>query len=342
MSKTGVRLVGAVAFVLAAGSANAAEKVVWNYAVYGPSRAVTKQIEYVAEYVAEKSGGNFEIKIGFAESIAPAKETLDSIRIGAVEGGMVAFGYAPGKAPLHLALDLPYLPIPDIDVLQKVMEDFNRWEPIEKELDNWNGHWLYGVLLPLYEIMGTGDAPTTLEGWKGMRVRALGPGGDAMRALGAVPTSVPAPEVYTALERGTFQAASFPFSYSFGAYRLHEVSSWYTYGLQFGIIHNALLASDQAYEALPEEYKQLLEDAREGQYEASKAAYREADEKFIPIFDQTLQRVTITPEQQKEYQEIAGRPVWNRWIEETSAKGLPAQEAIDLIIASAEKHSQAR
>lgn len=342
MLSKGMQALGAATLLLTAGAADAADKVVWNYAVYGPPRAITKQIEYVRDYVAEKSGGNFEIKIGYAESLAPAKEILDSIKIGVIEGGLVAFGYTPGKAPLHLALDLPYLPIPDLDVQQKVLEDFNRWEAAEKELDQWNAHWLYGLLLPLYEFMGNGAAPTTIEGWKGMRVRALGPGGDAMRALGAVPTSVPAPEVYTALERGTFQAASFPFSYAFGTYKLHEVSKWYTHGLQFGVIHNAWLASDGAYEALPAEYKQMLEEARDGQYEASKAAFREADEKWIPIFDQMLERVTISTEQQKQYQEIAGRPVWDKWIEETSARGLPAREAIDLILASAEKHGTAR
>src|SRR3546814_16383430 len=70
------------------------------------------------------------------------------------------------------------------------------------------------------EFRGTGEPPRTIDGWKGKRVRAHGGLGEAMRLLGAVPTSVPAPEVYTALERGVFEAASFPFTYSFGSYKL--------------------------------------------------------------------------------------------------------------------------
>ena len=55
-----------------------------------------------------------------------------------------------------------------------------------------------------------------LEDFKGMRIRSLGQQGKAMAKLGAVPTSVPAPEVYTSLDRGLLDAAGF-------AYYAHEV-----------------------------------------------------------------------------------------------------------------------
>jgi TRAP-type mannitol/chloroaromatic compound transport system substrate-binding protein len=192
-------------------------------------------------------------------------------------------------------------------------------------------------LLPNYEFMGTGKVPKTLDDWKGMRVRALGPLGDAMRTLGAVPTSVPAPEVYNGLERGTFQAASFPFAYSFGTYRLHEVSKWYTFGMQPGIINNGWTVSKTAYDALPAEYKKMLEDARPGQYAAVIAAYKAEDEKWIPIYDKTLERLTFTPELLKQFVDKAGKPIWEKWVADNKAKGLPAQEALDLILATAKK-----
>ena len=231
--------------------AEAQDKIVWDIAIYGPPREVTVPIETVAKYVEEKSGGKFTFKLHYSESIAPAKSVLDSLKIEAIQGGLVAFGYTPGKTPLHLALDLPYLPIANIDQAQKVQEAFYAWEPAKAELARWNGVALYAALLPLYEFMGTGKPPKTLDDWKGMRVRALGPAGEAMKTLGAVPTSVPAPEVYTGLERGTFTAASFPFSYSFGAYKLYQVSKWYTMGMQLGIVNNAWVFSKTAYDKLP-------------------------------------------------------------------------------------------
>jgi len=332
----------ATAVALTVSGAQAAEKVVWNYAIYGPPRAITKQIEHVAKYIEEKSGGNFTFRLGYAESISPARETLDSIKLGAIEGGLVAYSYAPGKTPLNLVLDLPYLPIPNLVVQEKIMEDFNNWEPAKQELLQWNAVTLYGLQLPMYEFMGVGKAPKTLADWKGMRVRSPGPGGDAMRALGAVPTSMPAPEVYTALERGVIQAAAFPFSYTFAAYRLHEISRWYTYGLNFNFLHNGWLANKASYDALPAEYKQMLEDVRTAQYEVAREAFKEADAKYIPEYDKRLERITISPEMLAEYQAIGGKPVWEKWIADTAAKGLPAQEAFDLVLASAAKHADAK
>ena len=335
LSGGGLAALAIAGFSLSGTPATAAEKIVWDWAIYGPPRAVTTPIEYVAKYVAEKSGGNFTFKIHYAEEISPAKAALDGLKIEAFQGALVAFGYAPGKTPLHLALDLPYLPIHDFDATIKVQDTFYAWEPARKELSRWNAQVLYTALLPQYEFMGAGKTPKTLDDWKGMRVRALGPLGDAMRTLGAVPTSVPAPEVYNGLERGTFQAASFPFAYAFGTYRLHEVSKWYTYGMQLGIVNNGWTVAKTAYEKLPAEYKKLLDEARPGQYAAGKAAYKAEDDKWIPIYDKTLERLTFTPETLKPFVEKAGKPIWEKWVAENKAKGLPAQEALDLILKTA-------
>lgn len=343
MARNSIKIFGVATMVaLTAGAAQAAEKVVWNYAVYGPPRAVTKQIEYVAKYVEEKSGGNFTFNLGYAESLAPAKELLDAVQLGAIEGGLVTYSYAPGKTPLHMALELPYLPIPNLVVLEKVMEDFNSWEPVVEELEQWNARRLYSMIVPMYEIMGVGTPPKTLDSWKGMRVRALGPGGDAMRAIGAVPTSMPSPEVYTALERGVIQAASLPFSYTFGAYRMHEICKWYTYGIGIGTTHNGWVTSVKAYESLPAEYKQMLEDVTAAQYDAARAAFEEADAKWIPEYDKRLERITISPEMLEELRTVGGKPVWEKWVADATAKGLPAQEALDLLLASAAKHADAK
>ena len=59
------------------------------------------------------------------------------------------------------------------------------------------------LLLPQYEFMGTGKAPRNLEDWKGMRVRALGGLGDAMKLLGEVLTKVPV--IYVERDRATPQ-----------------------------------------------------------------------------------------------------------------------------------------
>src|SRR3546814_3134446 len=58
-----------------------------------------------------------------------------------------------------------------------------------KEMARWNAVFYASAILPAYEFFGVGEPPKELEDWKGKRVRALGGMGDAMRTLGAVPTT---------------------------------------------------------------------------------------------------------------------------------------------------------
>ena len=79
---------------------------------------------------------------------------------------------------------------------------------MKQEVAKWNSRFYSGALLPLYEVVGKGEPPKSLDAWKGMRIRALGQQGKAMAKLGAVPTSVPAPDVYTYLSGNSQPAAS--------------------------------------------------------------------------------------------------------------------------------------
>jgi TRAP-type C4-dicarboxylate transport system substrate-binding protein len=318
----------------------ATEKVTWNWSLYGPPRAVTVCMEHLAKVAKEKSGGNFTINLRYNEQLGDAKDMLDGLKVEAFHGAFVAYSYAPAKTPLQGVMDMPFLPIGDLVLLEKVQDAFEAWKPVADELARWNAMHFMTILLPQYEFMGSGKPPVNLEDWKGMRVRALGGLGDAMTLLGAVPTSVSAPEVYTALERGTFQAASFPFTYSFTAYKLHEVSKWYTQGMQLGIVHNSLNFNIKAWNALPAEYKKILEDARPEAYKLQREAYAAADEKSFPLFEKRkLEVIKITPEMRDKLISIAGKPVWDKWVAETEAKGLPGKEALELVLSLIKKHS---
>jgi len=324
--------------LLAALPADAADKVTWNFSLYGPPRAATVTFEHLAKVAKEKSGGNFVINLKYNEQLSDAKDVLDGLKVDAFQGALVAYSYSPAKTPIQSVLDMPFLPIPGLVEQEKVQDAFQAWKPAQDELAKWNAMHFMVALLPQYEFMGTGKPPRNLEDWKGMRVRALGGLGDAMKMLGAVPTSVSAPEVYTALERGTFQAASFPFTYSFTAYKLHEVSKWYTLGMQLGVVHNSLMFSQTAWKALPDEYKKILQDAKPEAYRLQREAYEEADKKSFPLFEKRkLEVVKVTPEMREKLMAIAAKPVWDHWVAETEKKGLPGKEALELVLSLAKK-----
>lgn len=337
---TGIALAAAT---LVSGSALAQDvkgpKVSWNFSVWGNSRAFTKGIELISTEVAKRTGGNFTIKIAFANQLSPERENLDNIKIGALEGAMFCSSYHPGKNPGMTGLDLPFLPLDNLDIAQTVYEAYYQHPYIVKEMQRWNAVAIMGALLPQYEFMGVGDPPKRLEDWKGKRVRALGGLGEAMRMLGANPTTVTASEVYTSLDRGTVDAASFPFSYAHAAFKLDEISKWFTENLSPGAVNCPTVFSASAWTALPPQYRQLIADLKPAAYETLKKAYKDADEKNIPVFRKKLTPVTYSDAELDRFRAIGGKPVWDKWVKESSAKGVPAQELLNLILATAKKAS---
>jgi TRAP-type C4-dicarboxylate transport system substrate-binding protein len=311
-------------------------KVDWKLATWGKPRAFTAGVELLAKHVAERTGGKFTITIGYG-TFGGERELLDILSAGGLQMSHFCSSYHPDKHPGYTALDLPFLPLPDFDTQWAVHDAFHAHPYIVQELGKWNAIAYSSNLLPQYEFIGKGNPPRTLADFRGMRVRALGGIGDAMRNLGAVPTSVPATEVYTSIERGTVDAASFPTTYAHASYKLHEIGTWYTANLAPGTVSCPTVINRNAWAQLPPQYQKLVTEIRPKVKEALVTAYQKADEKNLPLFKRRLTFVTYSAADLAEFRKLGAQPVWDKWVAETSAKGAPAKELLDLILQSAAK-----
>jgi len=318
-------------------------KVTWRVSLFGNRRAVTEGMEYVSQAAKEATCDNFNLELFYAEQLSKSRENLDAIKVGAVQGALACASYHPAKVRALGVLDLPFLPVSNLDVLQEVFEVMYAHEAFEKALAEWGAKYYAGTILPQYEYMGRGKPPLTLADWKGKRVRALGGMGAAMEALGAVPTSVPAPETYTALQRGTIDAIGFPFSYTFAAYRLDEIANWYTTNMSAGSVGCIFAISLDAHDKLPEQYKTILDEAKLPSYEVLKAAYTKQDEINLPKWEANpkLQKIVYSEEELAEFRRVGGGPVWEAWVKENEGHGVPARELLDLVLKTA-KEAQAK
>ena len=221
-----VAAVVAASVVAWSGNAFAQAKIVdgpevkWKLAAWGKPRAATQNIETLRKFMDERTGGKFKIQIGY-ESFGQPKELLDLLKVGSLEMTNICASYHPEKLPVFSALDLPFLPIQDTAVQEKVHMAFYNHPLVVKEFASWNAKPFLSSLLPNNEFVGRGKAPKSVDDFKGMRVRALAGIGAAMKKIGAIPTSVDATEVYTSLERGTVDAAAFPATYAHQSYRTY-------------------------------------------------------------------------------------------------------------------------
>jgi TRAP-type C4-dicarboxylate transport system substrate-binding protein len=134
-------------------------------------------------------------------------------------------------------------------------------------------------------------------------------------------------------------AASFPFSYAHASYKLQEISKWYTENLAPGAVNCPTVFSLSALEKLPAQYRKLLDSRKDAAYIVLKQAYKTADEKNIPEFKKKLTPIQYSNAELARFRAIGGKPVWDKWVSETAAKGVPAQELLNLILDTAKKAS---
>ncbi len=335
MQGTRTCIAAALAAALAALSAPAAaQKVEWKFSSWGNPRAFTKGIEVLAETVAKQSGGNFTITIGMGEQFSKARENLDGIKLGAIDGAHFCNFYHPGKNPAFMVFSLPFLPLGDWDVSLKVRTTLFKHPALVADMDNWNAMAYTTTLLPQYEFLGKGKPPKTLADWKGKRVRAGGGLGDAMEVLGAIKTTTTATEVYTSMQRGTMDAASFPFTYAQVAYKIHEVSDWYTTNMSPGTSECPIVFNKGSWAKLPDAYKRMVTGALDTVNQAQIQAYVDIDKKNLPMLAQKLTPVTYTKAQLEEFRTVAGKPVWDKWVGENKDK-FDAQGVLDLVFKTA-------
>jgi TRAP-type C4-dicarboxylate transport system substrate-binding protein len=72
-------------------------KVTWKISLFGKRRAVTEGVEAISQYAKDQTCGKFDYKIYYGEQLSKAKENLDGIKVGALEGSIAAATTPPGR-----------------------------------------------------------------------------------------------------------------------------------------------------------------------------------------------------------------------------------------------------
>ena len=312
-------------------------KVEWDWSMWGKRRALTEHLEKMTELVAKETNGNFTLKLHYGGALSPAKENIDNIKLGSIQGALACAPYTPGKLPAAMVLSLPFLPIFTFEQMERVHNAVYAHPYIQKEFKRWRAKVIMTSLVPPYELMGKGKPPTNImTDWEGRRLRALGGMGDAMKRVGATPTSMPSPEVYTSLERGLVDGVAFPNTYAFSAFRLHEISDWRTTNMSLGGLACPVVVNAKAWKALPNQYQKLITDSVRASLNAQAASYKATDDKNIPLFkEKGIVAITYPMADRNKFVEKTARPVWDEWVKKASSKGIPAQELLDLVLKTA-------
>ncbi len=205
-------LVGAAAAaaLTLAGAANAATVIKLQTANAAGSFSLNYLNKHWVPKLELMTYGNIKIDIRPSKSIVPHRETPQAVVAGILQGDLNAVAYFAGRDPVFGILgDL----IAGYDTPAQKQMYFRFGGGVEVLQKAWDKHYpgqlhVVGAGPFAKEAFVSGKPIRTVADFKGVKLRSPeGMAAEVFRRIGAAPTSIPFPELYTALEKGVVDAA---------------------------------------------------------------------------------------------------------------------------------------
>jgi len=297
--------------------------------IWGSSRAMTKAAEWWAKEMEKRSGGRFKVTWGWGNTLAKQTENMMGIRTGLFEMGAFCPGFSPGQLPLAELLELPFMGGTNVLYELRLEYAMAQHPALVKEAEeSWNAKYLLPFGHPPYELMGN-KRFEKVEALDGMRVRTAPLAGKVLEKFGAVIVATPTAEVYTAVERGMVDLASFPWSYCFGSFKIYEVSEYATIGVDLGSYFCAAYVNKDAWDSLPDDIKAIHEELMKDYNKVYAEYNKKADQKWIPTFKKAGVEIIKLPVSEKAKLMNEASKLYEDIIEDKQQQGLPARKVFN-------------
>ncbi|PXY24698.1 hypothetical protein BAY60_19535 [Prauserella muralis] len=220
-----------------------------------------------ADEVRDKTGGKITFDIHESSSLVPADEMLDAVSTGLVDIGYLTASVHPQELPLTDRLtvlgSLPENSFP-AGILQAAaaqQETYTNYGDLALEYEKNNLKFLTAQYIGTsYDMMCTKEIDSAADA-RGLRVRAPGKiWEDEAKALGMVPVSLPAVELYEGLQRGVVDCAILvPTGYY--ALGLSEVAKHYYPTVFTTLMSNPIVMNLDRWNSLPRDAQDVIEGA---------------------------------------------------------------------------------
>jgi TRAP-type C4-dicarboxylate transport system substrate-binding protein len=263
-----------------------------------------------------------------AQQLGKATDMLKLTQAGVADIGYVAPAYASDKMPVSEVAMLPgnfehtcqgtlaYTKLAKNGVIAE--QDYTP-----------NGiRLLLAVSLPQYRIFTVTRPVKEVGDVTGMKLRSTGGAQDlTLRAIGAVPVRMAAPDAYESLQRGTMDGLLFPLE-SVVAYGADKLVKYSTDGLGFASFVVAYSISDNVWKKLSPEIQKAMTDAADELVPAACQQIQKSDDEVKKSMEaQGVKFETLTPESKAKFKNLM-KGVNKAWADGLDGRGKKGTEAL--------------
>jgi TRAP-type C4-dicarboxylate transport system substrate-binding protein len=284
-----------------------------------------KSLQWWSKSVEKDSGGKLKIEqYGSMQLGGKAPDIYDQVKNGVVDLGWTLPGYKAGLFPITSAFELPFIGAP-AHVVSPAIDAFLR-KYGQKE---WGAvHPIVFHSAGISVIHMKTRKVEKLEDFKGLKLRTPSRiSSAALSALGATPVPIPGLKMTEAMMHDVVDGVIAPWSIAL-AIRTIDVAKFHTETT----VHEptlALLMNKQSYEKLPADLKKAI-DLNSGEKLAIAFGRRwETDDmRGIARAKKLNHPIIDVPAAEQARWRKATEPVYQKWIKDMDAKGLPGKQMV--------------
>jgi tripartite ATP-independent transporter DctP family solute receptor len=322
------RLALAVAvFALAACIApvGAQDKTVIKFAHHAPVTFPYQDGAMKFKEVAERlSGGKLDVQVFGGAQLGGERDLLEGIRLGTVHM-CIGAGALANFAPAYNVVQLPFL-IKNQEHMTRIAEG-PAGKLLSQRIEEQGGYKVLGYFSTGDSGIQTVKAPVrTPADLKGVKIRVMENPAliESMRALGANPTPLPFPELYTSMKQGVVEGATIDYT-ALWTTKVYEAVKYVTEpGFHFLAEPRPILISAKFFGSQPADVQKWIAQAAAEAAVYERSLFKDRQSKAIE--DLRAKGIQFTKMDDRAFLE-AMRPVWQK-----VASTYKAEDLLDAIV----------
>lgn len=298
---------------------------------------------WFADELKKQTNGEFNVEFHWAGALLNWGATTVGVGSGSADIGTIVAAYNPKELTAYSIGDLP-LPNSDIWVGMRAIYELATTHPaLQKMWEDLNLVYMTNVTTGAVQLICKNTLIETTDDLKGLKIRAVGPYGQAFAHFGANVVRLEQPKVYSALDTGVVDC-NMNYLTAIDALKQNEVAKKVTLldwgqNLAYGLVMNR----DTYNKMTPEQQKILRDLCSEFIDVHAKAAIEAYDKSYKAITEgpNAVEIGKMKPEEQAKLEE-QGATSFAEWVKRADEAGLPGQDILDTYLQLVAKYTEIR
>lgn len=327
----------AVGFLFLLSQTIQAKTIELSFALHIPTKAAPYHSAFLpwAKELEKRTQGRLKIKFYPSQTLVKYKDSYDGVVNGIADIAWGQHSMTTGRFPLISVMELPFL-VPDTFTGANILNDLYRMFP-EMEAEHKDVHLLHLWVSMPYEIHTIKKPIRTLEDIRGLKLATQPGAREATQLLGAVPVIMGTPKIYATVEKGVADGAVLAWG-AYKAWKIYEVTKYHTNAHLNGLTYWTVM-NKNTWNKLPQDIQQIVTEVT---YEMlpeilSRAVTNEKKVGKQLSRDRNHEIMDLTSEERARWVKLA-KPIWDKWVKDMEAKGLPGQEVFAKVRRLINKH----